>query len=211
MLFSGSIQFPHSLTNVPNLRIYQGGKKINTSEIDTKRKRLFFSISEQRYQTQFTLLITESFHFKTEENAVQYLKISPEQPYKFFVLNLKERLIQSESNLSLSNQLKEPQTYYYWDIKQMNLPFEDGRIPDTTIIVCYNPEYISHLKGGNIVELPTLYIKPNILNIVGSESKLHEQSVELLLASLDYDMMHVAPKQNIKPDYQAKTILAITT
>lgn len=211
MLFSGRIQFPESVRTLPDLRIYQGGKKISTAEIDAKSKRVFFTIPDERHQTRFTLLITESFQFKTEDNVVHYLKLAHDQPYKFYAITLKERLISTEGINTLTNQPKEPITQYYWDVKEMRLPYEDGRIPDTTIIVCCNPDYIDYLQGGSVVELPTIYIKRNILSLVGSESKLHEKSVELLLASLDYDMMHVSVKQKIKPDYQAKTILAITT
>ena len=202
MLFSGIIHFPDSVKMVPEVCVYCGGNKIST-ERDHKGKKL--SLPHHRYQTQFYLLITEDFQFKCAfDNTINYLKIDTEQPYTFYVLTLKEKT-------SLSFAAKERSPEYYWDIKKMPLPYHNGRIPDTTIIICYNPAFIDTLKGGNMVELPTIRIKPNILNLVGSESKLHEKSIELLLASLDYDSIHARSTSQVKFDYQAKTVLAITT
>src|SRR5581483_3730006 len=143
-----------------------------------------------RYITQFTLLITPSFRFVTQDNTVLYRALEHGQPYKFYVLTLKEKVIHPENVVLLGNSSKEPTSHYYWDVKEIPLSTYQARIPDDSIVICYNPDFVDAISGGNAVEFPSIKIKRNILNLVGSEAKLHENSIELVLASLDHDMLH---------------------
>ncbi|HZW61357.1 MAG TPA: hypothetical protein VFF04_03960, partial [Candidatus Babeliales bacterium] len=182
MLFSGAIQFPETVKNIPDVRVYCSGNKIKC-ETDKESKRILFSICEDRSLTEFTLLIADSIFFELQENTVKYLKLNPKHPYKFYVLILKEIVPEIFDTANNRNE----QTTYKWIIKEAALPFYNGRIPDNTIIICFDPNFIETVRGGNAVEFPTVFVKNNILNIIGSESKLHEKSAELLLSSLDYD------------------------
>ncbi|HSW74155.1 MAG TPA: hypothetical protein VLG71_03275, partial [Candidatus Limnocylindria bacterium] len=196
MLFGMTIQFPQTIQETPDIRAYCSGHIIK-GNVDHKNKTLFFSVPEDRYKTTFTLLITNAHAIgcTATDNTIQHLKIDTKHPYKLYVLTLKERVITSPVST------KEPRTEFIWDIERITLPADDGRIPDNTVIVCYNPDFIDKLEGGNAVTLPTLYVKDNIISLVGSESKLHEKSVECLLASLDYDAIHATIKEHVKPCY----------
>lgn len=54
-------------------------------------------------------------------------------------------------------------------------------------------------------------VKESLLDLVGSEDKLHELSTELLLASLNLDTIHSTLQQKSRSDFQRKTIVALTT
>ena len=200
-LFMGSIQFPHSLETIPDLRIYCGGHKIACE--NGKNNRTSFAIRGERQRTTFYLLITKTIAYDTiEKNTIRHLTISPSQPYKFYRLTL---YAQEPSLFDEAPKNQKPT--YTWNIQEQRLPFKN-RIPDDAIIICYNPEYVDSIEGGNAIELPTIHIKSDIVDLVGSENMLHEKSVELLLSSLDHDALHATIKQELKHDQ--KTIIAVT-
>lgn len=190
-LFVGSIQFP-KLKSIPNVRIYYRGNKIK-SETDQEGKKVTFSLSENKLSTFFYLLITEQIHSETENNTIKYFKIQTNQKYKLFSLEL------ITDNKGKSE----------WRIKEQQIPFKTGRIPDDAIIICYNPAFVEKIVGGTEIELPKIYIKDNIVSLVGSEDKLHDKSIELLLSSLDYDALHSTIKQAVKQDISLKTVVAL--
>ncbi len=207
MVLMGSVQFPQSLEMVPHVRFYRSGISIE-SEIDNKSKKASFSIMDDRSQLHFTLLITDCFAFHTEHNTGKYIKIDPQQPYKYYILTLKEITPDSPEYCAKP---KGSTTQYTWVVKEVPLPFPNGRVPDDTLIMCYNPDFIDSVRGGNVVALPTIFIKPNIVALVGSEDKLHDASDELVLSSIDYNMLHVHSKREIRQDFAHKTIVTLTT
>jgi hypothetical protein len=190
---------------VPDISIYCSGYKIKC-DIDHNSKRIFFSILDDRMQTDFSILVADSIVFETESNTVKYLKINQHKKYKFYTLRLKEIV-----NDDPHNKEALPQSKFVWQIREERLFYANGRIPDATIIICYNPSFIETMRGGNSVEFPTIVIKPDILTVVGSELNLHDSSVQLLLSSLDYNALHSRTKEEIKQDAALKSILAITT
>lgn len=189
-LFMGSIKFPEAIITIPNLRIYYKGQII-TCESNNETKNLAFSIAEESKIVSFYLLITEKITYASEKNTIKYLKAI--QPYKIY-------------KLTLDNE-NDTET---WAIESIAPNLYDNKIPDNTIIVCCNPEYIDTIKGGTTIMLPDIIIRNDILQLVGSEKQLHEHLNELLLASLDYDTIHARIQQEIKPNYQQKTIVALT-
>lgn len=201
MLFTGSIQFPKTLTTIPaDLRIYCAGNII-TCQIDNKGKRVLYTIPTDRSQERFFLLIVEpdSLDMVMDENTVKYWKIKPRRPYKFYTLTLKEIVSESPQNRPI-------QTDHLWLIKEERLPLGNTRIPDTAIIICYNPSFVNMLRGGNVVRLPEVIIKPEI-----SEFALHAQSTEILVSCLDIDALHAKLHQKIKHDPAIKTTVTLTT
>lgn len=210
MIFGGTIQFPRSVTKVPDIRIYRSGSIIDAA-IDNTSKKISYSISDDRSQNMFTLLIAESKALSAEvdENTIKYWKVKPRHPYKFYSLMLKEVVA---NNQSTSSRTQAQQSPFIWAVKEHTLTFNNGRIPDNTIMVCYNPDFIDTISGGSIVNVPSIVIKPDILRMVGSEVILHEKSVEMLLSSaLDYDSLHSHVKQTVKLDYPNKTVVTLTT
>lgn len=206
-LFIGNIVFPSTLEMVPSIRIYYAGRKI-ICENDDFGKKVTFSIPEHKQRTFFFLLITPHIEFASHENTVPFLKLKKGAPYKFFAMELVMHEVSKKRKTPGSN---EKQYAYSWVVKPIDLSVVDGRIPDETIIVRYNPEFVSALEGGSMIEFPKIIINPDIIKMVGSETKLHEYSNRWFLASLNTDTIHDTAQSEIRMVPQSKTVLAMIT
>lgn len=206
------IQFPTSLQIVPSLPIYYGGHKI-PCETNDEAKQLLFTLPKIDVINQLYLYIGEEFRFEVEENTVKYLKAPRNKEYKFFSLKLTK-----QENLPKSNELDgerlrmpEPSVDYQWHIEEKQLD-ASRRLPDNTIIICFNPDYISHLEAGNDTNLPRIIVKENICELAGSENQIHETAEQLLLSAIDYNALHKKIERVVKNDHQRnKTIIACCT
>jgi hypothetical protein len=208
-LFIGNIVFPSTLEMVPSIRVYYAGRKI-VCETDDCGKKVTFSIPEHKQRTFFFMLITSDIEFCSHENTVPFLKLKKNCSYKFFVMEMIQVEVPKKKKKPWANPF-EKNIEYAWAIRQLELQLPDNRIPDETIIVCYNPDYIYSLEGGNNIEFPKIVIKPDILKIVGSEAKLHELSNKWFLAALNTDTIHDTPSAEILMNPHSKTRLAMTT
>ena len=157
--FIGNIVFPSSVEMVPSIRVYYAGRKI-VCENDDFGKKVTFSIPEYKQRTFFFLLITPDIAFSSHENTVPFLKLNKKAPYKFFAMELVAQEMPKKRKRSGAN---EKQLNYAWVIKQIDLSVVDGRIPDETIIVRYNPEFVSALEGGSMIEFPKIIINPEMI------------------------------------------------
>ncbi len=215
-LLMGMIQFPRMLKKVPAIRVYYGGKIINSYRHEGIPK-VTFEVSKNNHQTTFYLLVTEHIEYRVktlsdlscQSNTIDYLQLPPNQQYKFYRLELVPDAIESINNMELLKQQNTPSeenNSYHWKVYEEQLP-GNGKIPDETIVVCYFPNVVAMLNGGSKLELPTIVIKQNIIDLMGSEEKLHEASVKLQIASLDTDTIHTPTKRKIKQDYQCTLII----
>lgn len=211
-LMWGSIQFPKTVSNVPDIRIYYCGLRIKC-EINNELKRITYAIPDVAHKTSFKLLITDELQYESELNVIKYLKVRENASYKFYQLDL----IYSTPNLCFLEQSLETEANCQgsktsWQIKEFRNVLDKGRIPDDTIIICCKPAYIDRLETNHSNALPTLKIRSDIVQITGSEQKLHEIADELIISLLDYDTIHAAMHQEeIRPSTNPKTILTITT
>lgn len=203
MLYSGTIQFPGSLAAIPSVRVYFCGTKVQTEQFG---KSVFFSIPEDRQRLSFWLLITENLSFEQSEgNTINHLQVDQTKPYKLYRLTLHKKE-QSPEDLT-----KNQQADYAWRIEEKHFSKNNVSIPDDAIIVYYNANYVTGLEGGNAIELPKIIIRPDILAFAGSEEKLHEKSISLILSSLDYDTMHANPQRTLSHDATGSRIVSLTT
>jgi len=215
-LLMGMIQFPRMLKKVPAIRVYYGGKIVNSYTHEGIPK-VTFEVSRNNHQTIFYLLVTEHIKYQVktfsdvswQSNTIDYLQLPPNQQYKFYRLELVSDAIESIDNMKFLKQQNVPteeNNSYHWKIYEEQLP-KSGKIPDETIVVCYFSNAIAMLNGGSKLELPTIVIKHNVIDLMGSEEKLHEASVKLQIASLDTDTIHTPTKREIKQDYQRTLII----
>jgi hypothetical protein len=202
-IFVGSVQFPKTLTDIPHFRIYYGGNKIK-SDIHVNSKKVVFSIPEDKRRTSFTVIITESIQFASEDNTIMYLKLAKNQSYKFFSI----QLIKMENAIIENDKRKDPT--YEWIIEQQHINLLDGRIPDDALIICMNPNFIQGLEGGNSVEFPKIIVKSDVVQLAGSESKFEDSYAKLLLSSLDTDAIHANIHEEVKQNNQRSRITLIT-
>lgn len=206
-VYYGTIQFPMNLHHIPDIRIYYKGYRIKC-ETNHDTKRASFSIVDENHRSDFKILFTEHLQFETtEQNVVEYLKVPDQAFYKFFTLNLVKNnpfLEEAEDNESSTQKTK-------WRIRELRKALHNGIIPDDTIIVCIDPNYIEKMSGGNATTLPTIKIRPDLIKFVGSEAKVHQKSDELLLSLvMDFDAIHASLQQEIRPKYEQKMIVALT-
>lgn len=180
-----TVEFPKTIKKVPELCIYHCGERF-VGEVDTTGRRSCFNIPVEKGCSHFTLLITQELQFETEHNTVHYLKIDPQQPYKLYTMDLVRAPRRRAIGASSTPAQQDPDQ---WTIRPGRLAVE-GRIPDDAIIVLLNPMFIDRVEGGDGISLPTIHIKENLLTLAGSEQELHNQAIELVLASLDYKPIH---------------------
>lgn len=203
-LFMLTVQFPKSLKDIPNFRIYCEGNKIK-GDINKNSKRVTFALPEDKKRTHFTLIITEKIQFKSEENTILYLKLADEQPYKFYSLQLIKTDPQAQEE---KDSRKDP--IYQWIIEEQKVSLEDGRIPDDAIIICIDPSYIEKLEGGNAIELPKIFIKEDAVQLAGSESKFDDSWTKILLSSLDADSIHANLQHEVKQEQHRSRVAIIS-
>ncbi|HEB41644.1 MAG TPA: hypothetical protein ENI08_01320 [Candidatus Dependentiae bacterium] len=203
------------------MRIYYGGKIIKT-DVHVIIPKITFEIGKGNRQNRFYFLVTPtiSYDFKKtpdndwEHNTIAHLKVPEGKDYKFYVMDLIEDtssiLDRDSIEILRQQELQNIQSAYHWEVHEEHLP-ENGKIPDATIIVCFFPEFIENIKGGSHIELPTIVIKSDIINAIGSEKKLHEESIKLQLASLNSDTIHAKTKQEVKSDQRRTLIMNLIT
>src|SRR5205814_1265940 len=177
-------------------RIYSCVKKIpfHSCEVDSDAKQFSFCVPHMMHTAKLYILITPEVHFKAQRskhpelqgNTIDYLKVLNHQPYKFYELTLEESKDKNNKVVSV------------WNVKSMKLDRKTGKIPDETIIVCYDPACVDSLSGGSAFELPTIQLKQDLLALLGSEDILQDLSNKLLLSSIDSDTVHAPIMQKIK-------------
>lgn len=187
-LMVGTIQFPLNVSSVPSVRIYCAGKIIPCT-IDQRGKTVSFTIPKYQGQDVFNLLVTERVGFSFNEskyqddthNTASFLRLKEGQPYRLFHLMLMPKITENRTQL-----IKE------WRIRPSVLSLRDFRVPDDAIIVCLNPDWVAGLdtKSCTDLQLPTIDIKSNIIELTGSADKFLESSAKIMLAALDSDTMH---------------------
>ena len=201
-LWYGAIYFPSSMTQVPPVRVYYAGNKI-PCEIDKENNVVSFSISEFKGRNTFNLLVTEEVSFCSEGNTVTHLLVAKGRPYKLCRCTFKHQKDTTESPPSSTEDI----TKGTWEIQTVDLP-DDQRIPDDAIIVCFHPDLITSIEGGDNLHLPKLVVNEQALDALTPE-QLHDASIRCLLTSLNSDSVHA--KTDAHYDIKNKTISLLVT
>jgi len=205
-LFNGTIQFPKSINTLPGIRIYWKGYRL-TCESDNDSKKATFIIADESPRPTFKILVTENVNVIGEYNVVQYLKVPENAEYNFYICHLEKTAVGAPDP---AQKPACPQ----WQIStftEKEKPLNNGIIPDDTIIICLNRDYVDIVEGGSSTLLPTVKLRSDLLKIVENEQKLHENAEMLLMSLLDIDTMHAAMTYDIKPNFQRKMIVATLT
>lgn len=190
-IIQGTIQFPQTVSTLPSVRVYFAGNRLKC-ETNNITQQITFSLPAEPYQESFFLLITESIEFELEENTVKYLKLPSNQAYKLYKLDC----------LTENTDVR-------WKVTEISIPVNTGRIPDGTIIICFNPDYIHRLDSGDMASLPSLIVRHDIINILGSEDKLRDLSSEIILKCLEWDTVHGSVHLAVQHSTPCKTLVLI--
>ncbi len=208
-LMLGTIQFPKTLETVPNLRIYHSGKIIS-GKVDNANHTVSFSIPKySSSQIRYSLIITESIEFASPKpapgqeasNIIEYIKVPDGSEYKLYTLLLVPRFSDEPGKQAKPN--------YHWRILQDRTRL-NNKIPDDAIIVILDPSWIDTVRGESSIELPTINVKSNVVELSGSQQNFYDKFTQLLLAAIDSDTMHDATTSNqaIRQEQNRVTIAA---
>ena|GEM_PF-2362801 len=209
MLFTGAIQFPKQVQHIPSIIIYSLlGCKV-PSVTDSHNHRLTYTINRPRDVQHFWLLITQNlipvpYAGTTEHSTLQGWRVDITQPYKFYGLTRVVEESPPSDTATITSRIR-------WNIQAHDLAPFHGQLPDDTIIIYYDPVLIADVRGGSPFELPTIVMKPDLINTVGSETLLHELSERLSIAAVD--LRHFfAPEveYEMRQTAQAKTIMTLS-
>lgn len=190
----------HPLVTAPT--IYYDGHIIQT---ETNGSTVHFEIPRGQRQSHFFILVTDSVTPIAKKNkdgdlifnTIDYLKVPNNQPYKLY-------------QVILMAQKTQQGFAYYWAVIEMALDF-DGRIPDQTVIINYLPELIDRVEGGDLVSLPTIYVRsPLQTSKTLLTNDVHERILKMQLATLDTNTIHT-PIKKLIAQTEKKIIIAFSS
>ncbi len=139
---------------------------------NTKEKRLYLLITDLELQPVPEQTNDGSIIF----NTFQRLELASNASYRFFVLD------QSETG--------------QWTVSEEKLP-NNRTIPNQTIVLLYFPELISHIAGGSLSELPTIFIDPlpEEKEPHSLQAKTTERLLKMHLSAINLNTIHTPVKQ----------------
>lgn len=199
--YSVNLKLPAFLNEHAHIPAYYKGHRLNLSEGWAR-------LPECGQPCMFSLLITEDIEFTSKGNTVSYLKRIPEQEYSWYDITLtlckkQQDPISLEVNDNKKAEIPQEQSYT-WDIEKRNHDETPERIPEHTIVLLTNPNYIESLKAepsvpGSIdITLPTIIFKKDI-----NKKEFEETALSILVgAALNLNAIHTkdAPVCTLKKD-----------
>ena len=194
-IIMGTIQFPHDIPSVPQVRIYYSGKIIPCC-VDHERKLLTFNLPKFGQNFRYCFVITPSIDFAMTPKSdgkpmIEYMRLAHGQDYKMFTLLLVPQVKQADD--------PDQSLRYGWRVKPDLILNREQKIPDDAVIVCLDPSWIDSMKGSNEFELPTLSLRSDLSAVCGSYEQFYTQTMHIMLSVMDSDTFHaVDTKQSIK-------------
>jgi|GEM_PF-5756640 len=158
------------------IKVYQAGEIIHTKIDDTIIS--FFIKDHTKDRNLYFLVIRPSditYKFKNaidkaKQQTIECMTIAPDCAYKFYKVSITK------------NQ--------DWTVCQEYL--DDGIIPDTTVVIFYNPLYIDTLTLSDN-HIPTFLLVDNLLQIAHGKDLLFTEEVRYLFDTLNMDPLHRRP------------------
>jgi hypothetical protein len=208
-LLGGLLQFAKN-NSLDDITIHYCGKIIETQRHELSIPKITYEIPCSSQQKNFFILVTPTSptcvlkQFPDEldqQNTVDYLKIDPQSDYLLYFIELEK----DDKTFAEGEILT-----YHWKISPTHLP-ESGQLPDTTIIVTYFPCFIKAIKGGNHLELPTLYIDNSVTENFGSLEDFKDALIKMQLSAPDLNVLHAPSKHITKVTAESRRVLKIET
>jgi hypothetical protein len=171
--YSLKAKLPIHLKDVKgSLPVYYKGHKIDLTQGWTK-------LPECAEPCTFSLLITENVDFVAKGNTVRYLKRIPDQNHVWYDLTLSFHDEPKDENVDHTESPAPSKKTYSWSIEKHDSDETPERIPEHTIVLLTNPDFIDSLKtetslpGAIDIVLPTIVFKDDIDPELFQESVLN--------------------------------------
>ncbi len=168
-----------------SLPVYYKGHKIDLNQGWTK-------LPECSEPCTFSLLITENIGFKGKEKTINYLKRIPDQAYVWYDLTLSFHDEPKDENVDHAESPAPAKKTYIWTIEKHDSDETPERIPEHTIVLLTNPDFIDSLKtetslpGAIDIVLPTIVFKDDI-----DSETIQESTLNVLMGPMmDLDAIH---------------------
>src|SRR4030095_15014683 len=193
----------------PNVN-YSGIRVITNAHETGGITKITFEIPRAIDQNRFYCLVTSvnvggmlkaSPEGIIHQNTLECLAINKHAPYKFYIIDLIKNSCLSES----SDPLCPINPTYHVEIKEETLP-TTGKLPDRTICIGCDPQWIININGGTQPEF-TIALDNSITEQHQSEEKFEEAIIKLQLAALDSNALHASTRRTIKTDGRCTRII----
>mgnify|MGYP003402369669 FL=1 len=174
-LFSGSIEFPHTMTY--DLCLFYNGQKLDFEGNNTNKFLQFSFLDYSKTQLVYFIITNGLSCCTSESNNVDCLSILDESSYICYKMQAKRELDPNDQQILT------------WEILPHQLT--NGQIPHNSLIFLFDPTLIAGLKvqswkPENIFRIiPTLLIHPS-----ASAEQLQRAMIIARLAALDIDALH---------------------
>lgn len=172
-IYSVKTKLPTQLKeNKGSLPVYYKGHEIDLTQGWTK-------LPECSEPCTFSLLITENVDFVAKGNTVRYLKRIPDQDYIWYDLTLSLHDEAKDDGTDHNESTVSTKKTYSWSVEKHDSEDTPERIPEHTIVLLTNPDFIDSLKtetslpGAIDIVLPTIVFKDTIDPEVFQESTLN--------------------------------------
>jgi hypothetical protein len=210
--FYGTIQFPSKTENPPPLTLlFKGTEFALILDKDSKiSKRGMFEIYEDRDCSEFHILITENLKLPNTLD-IEYLETSNSHPYKLYKLTRKAKTREIVNSVGSEQLGTQPtvslELIEYWDIEDLDCNEPTIKIPDNTIILLMNPQFIIRLitetwhPNDAFVKLPRILFDDSV-----DEKALQEVSTKMVFAAIDLRCLHKRMTKTTKACAQNRII-----
>lgn len=169
-----TLQVPSYITDTAGIKGYYKGYQIDLTE-------QWALLPECGNPLTFSLLLTDNVSIKGKGNTIRYLERMDELPFKWYDLTLKFENIATG-------------TTYSWNVEERDRTNAPSRIPDTTIIILINPDFISSLSASEAqtmvnsssnICMPTILFKEDI-----APAEFKDSLVQTIMGTLNLDAIH---------------------
>ena len=192
--FEVNITFPENYHS-QGIKVYQGGEILHTN---VSGHTISFFIKDMSRTKEFYLLVVKpcnlSYVFnEVAKNTVQYRAVAPGKSYKFYRIKI------------ASSAISQPFT-----IETITLE-ENQKIPDQTVIIFYNPEYIESLFCSKENSILTLSVIKDLFDVSGGEDMMYYEEILYLFDTIHTDTLQHKPiyKITLAKNHLCKQVIGI--
>ncbi|HEX2978453.1 MAG TPA: hypothetical protein VHO47_05015 [Candidatus Babeliales bacterium] len=166
----GFISSPNGTEDLGGLPVcYKGGLYSVSVDKESEIRKAAFEIYEDEKPNQIHILIMSSEDLKIPDaNHIEHLELATKASYKLYKLSKYTVDMPQIDPLELLQNKKSIEWRDSWRVQEIRFKDAEMTVPDNTVIIFMNPEYVDRLdvrewaSGGTSIYLPTIAIKDSV-------------------------------------------------